>query len=447
MKREWTVLLLLVGVLAASPAAAQRRQGCNLDRIRAEIATSERFPSLVGCKPDDVSPILRRYEIRLSVVRRIPSETIRDGRIVSQSVGDGYVSVDVSTGPPPRERDESDERVGSVIAPIIFEVLESAAKSSRDRPPPPPGPYRPDPPTADPALVSVLTTPVVPPPVVQPPPPVVQPPPPVVQQPPPPVVERPPPAREPPPPPPARAGAPRLAQARTATAPLQAPLEPVPPPAEVIPPPPAVIPAEPAAADPPKIPPPPVTRFLIRGSPSIAEGEELVLTIRREGNDGATHRLALNYSDKSFLVSPPDTFEFRADMADEQPLRLRTAKAAGDGDRRLTVILRANEAEPVSVMAVILDRTTWWEKLLQAIASLPIWAAPLAGAAAVAGTAAVMMPRASCSIGTASVDLGGAPLKSRWPAVAVDTVIGDAEFSLPSPLPTGGRNNAEPSPA
>jgi hypothetical protein len=439
MKCGWTALLFLVGVLASSPALAQR---CNLDRIRAQFETSESFPSLVGCRPEDVRPILENQDYGLRIDNRVASEAVRAGRIVSQRRGDGSVHVDVSTGPPPRERRESDSQFGRIAGEFVGRVLEEAINAPRDPQPPPPAPYRPDPPPPDPALVSALATPVIAPPVVQPPP--------IVQ--PPPDIPPPPPTRVEPPPPPASTPAPaetqRLAQAARATPPARPPVEPQPP-EEIIPPPPEEIATETVAASPPVVPPPPrpVTRFRISGSPSAAEGDELVLTIRREGSDGATHRLALAYSDRTSLVAPPDTVEFLADMPDEMVLRLKTAKLAEDGDRRLTVTLRAGEAEPVSIMAVILDRTTWWEKLLQAIASVPVWAAALAGAAAVAASAALMMPRASCSIGKGSVGLGEAPLKSRWPDVDVETVIGDADFSLPSPLPLGKGKHAEPSPA
>jgi hypothetical protein len=444
MRRGWTALLFLVGVVASSPAVAQR---CNLDRIRAQFETSESFPSLVGCRPDDVRPILENQDYGLRIENRVASETIRTGRIASQRRGDGFVYVDVSTGPPPREREERNDQFGQAVGQIVGSVIDGAINSPRDRPPRP-GPFQPEPQAPDPALVSVLTTPVVAPPVVAPP--VVQPPP-IAQQPPPPVAQPPPPAREaprpPPPPPPARADTQRFAQAAPAMPPPRPPAELVPPPEEGIPPPREEIPTEIAPSDPPPPPPRAATRFLISGSPSTAEGEELVLTIRREGSDGANHRLVLEYSDKTFLVSPPDTFEFLADMADVVPLRLRTARAAGDGDRQLTVTLRAEEAEPVSIMAVILDRTSWWEKLLQALAPVPVWAAALGGAAAVAASAAVMMPRASCSIGKGSVSLGRAPLKSRWPDVDVETIIGGAEFSLALRPPLGRGNNAEPNPA
>lgn len=94
---------------------------------------------------------------------------------------------------------------------------------------------------------------------------------------------------------------------------------------------------------------------------------------------------------------------------------------------------------------------SWWEKLLRALATVPLWARALAALAATAavGTATVvgLRPRATCSIGEASVSLGGQPFKDRWPAIDVETLIGDPSFSIPNPLPIRRRVHAEPSPA
>jgi len=179
--------------------------------------------------------------------------------------------------------------------------------------------------------------------------------------------------------------------------------------------------------------------------PNVTEGEELELKIRRENNDGQRHLVGLDYSDASLLESPPKSFDFGSALPDLVTLKLRTtAKSKGDHD--LAVTLRSADGaqigSPDSVMAVILDQTPWWKKLLERLASLPLWAMAVAGAATVAAagwTLKLLMPRARCSIGPGKFGFGATRLRSCWPALRVDAVLGDASFSIPRPLPIGGQ--------
>jgi hypothetical protein len=190
-----------------------------------------------------------------------------------------------------------------------------------------------------------------------------------------------------------------------------------------------------------------LTRFSITAPPKVSEGHELEVVIRRENSDGKRHLVRLDYSDPLLLVSPPGTYDFGSDLADKVVLKLRTAaspRTNGDHDLAIT-LASADGAEvgrPDSVMAVIVDQTPWWKKLLERLASLPLWAVAVAGAATVAaagGTVKLLMPRASCSIGPAKFGLGPTRLRSCWPALRVDAVLGDASFSVPRPLPIGGQ--------
>ena len=450
-------LLLAIGALEWSQATAAPLglRGCNTDRIRAELAAGK-LPSLIGCKPETVEPILQNYDYPLAIGNRVASSSIRAGRIVSQRNNDGLIYVDVSTGPERRSQssdgDRADgrtqsseqppDRTGEAVGRFFGEVLREIAESPPRRRPPPVAPAPRPPAQTGPsdqlAEVLKIPTPVVPPPTN-------------TQRPPAPKPEAPRIAPTPRPEtvpiattPVAQANATQRETQLAERAPPVA-IDPVPDPA-----------IEPEVPPPPPPPPPPpvrpsVFRIAIEGSSSLGEGDELRLVIRRDRRDGSAHLLALNYSDPRLLVSPPRTIDFGPDSPDEIRLPLRTAIAEGNENHDLRVTLASNSqsevAQPNTVSAVILDRTPWWQKLLDAIASLPPWVAAVAAAALAAGAAPLLMPRATCSIGGGSMDLGPTPLKNSWPAMQVDAVIGEASFSIPSPLPIGRRTNAEPSPA
>ncbi len=167
--------------------------------------------------------------------------------------------------------------------------------------------------------------------------------------------------------------------------------------------------------------------------------------IQRANSDGKRHVVRLDYSDPSLLVDAPTSYAFGSDLPDKVILKLRTvANHRTNGDRDLAVTLAGAEGaevgRPDSVMAVILEQTSWWQKLLERLSSLPLWAvavAAAAAAAAVGGAAKLLMPRASCSIEPGKVGLGPTPLKSCWPALRVEAAVGDASFSIPRPLPIG----------
>lgn len=358
MPRNWTVLLLVIGTIASAPSFAQPQTShrCNLDRIRAAFGSSERFPSLVGCRPNDVRPILQNQDYGLTVENRVASETMREGRIVSQRVQSSNVYVDVSTGPD-RERQLSQ----------LFEGLVGIVSSlpPPNPQPPEPEPFRePAPPAPNPDLERVIAVP----PVVQPAPP----------------------------PSAVRPGSPPDTQ-------------PTSPPAIVqpAPPPPATAPA-PAPAD-------------------TQSGQTAEEKVAQAPQQPQPEKIGAE-SQPAAPSEPQDTAPTPAPTAASQPIATEVTP-------------------PTDPPPPVLDRWPWWRKLLQAVASLPIWAAALAAAAAVASLVTIFVPRATCSIGQGSVDLGTPPLKSRWPAMRVDTAIGDASFSIPSPLPIGRRSDAEPSPA
>ena len=446
MPRIWIFLCLFMGMTCSGQAVAQ--SGCNTDRIRTQLQTSERFPDLRGCRPDNVRQLLQNHDYGLEIENRVESRTYREGRIVSQRLDDGYVFVDVSNGPgPQRDRD------------VVVGIIEGVSRIISSRPPPSqrppasePSPERPPPPAPDQRLIDVMTIPAAPPPVVETPPPA-RPAPPVL----PPVTERiPSPAPAPAPvesaPPTDQRGA-QVPGRPADPAPAPQPTGPAPPPATdtqspqidpAIPP-----PAVPQPPVPPEVVRPAPSRFVIEGRPSAKEGDELLLVIRREGRDEIGHRLELGYSDPSLLVSPPTSIEFGAAMADEFTLRLRTAVTEDDGDHRLIVRLASADAEvrqPDSVTAVILDRTPWWEKLLEALASIPVWAVALAGSAAAAGLGIYLIPRATCSIEGGSLGWGARRPRSGWPEAHAEIVMGKPLFSVPSPLSLRRREDVQPSP-
>ena len=437
MARNRILLLSAICAISSGQPAMAAKHSCNTDRIRAEFNTSEGVPDLTGCKPDSIRPILSNYDYGLVVQNKVPSETIGSGRIVSQRVSDGYVYVDVSAG------SNQSDHVGEKVAVGLVGAFIGAILAAPKKKPPPPE----QPPAVEPTPPPVATgqplapTPVAPTP---PPPPVVQPtpappPPPatppqvaqVAKPPQPPVINKPP--TEQPPAPPEDTSAPP----QTTDTSDVIPPDPIPPPSPIPPIQPALF------------------RLSIQGPTSVKEGDQLTLVIQRVRRDAIGHQVQLAYSNPAIFASPPETkFEFGAETPDKIDVQLPTVVMKDGGNHNLTVTLastdRAQIAQPASVSAVILD-STWWVKLLQLLADLPVWARALAAAAATAvvGTATYFWfkPRATCSIEFAGVSLGGQPFNDHWPAVDVEVVIGEPTFSIPTPLPIRSSADAEPSPA
>lgn len=453
MPRIWIFSLLIACSIGSGDALAQSHP-CNVEQVHEQLASTGQVPNLRGCAPDEVRPILQHYDYGLTIENRIVSQTVREGRIVSQRMQSSNVYVDVSTGPSSTSSDERRRR----NTDLLFDFLEGVSRVMTSVPPPAPPPQVSDPGHAPPAPPSEDPVPVLEQPPRQAP--TAPPPPPAVVQPP---SAPPPPAAQPTAPAESAAAPPAPQPAATTNqlgtqvqrslatqaiipaSGLPADIQPRPT-EEIVPP-----PAERPVIVPPIIPPTPVSRFFLQGISTAREGDELILTIRREGRDRLSHRLELAYSDHSLLVSPPPTLEYGAALPDEVDFRLQTAVTKGEGDRRLLVRLanagRAEVGQPDSVTAVILDRKPWWEKLLQTLAALPAWTVALAAATAAAAVSMVLIPRASCSIRMGSVDLGAAPLKARWPALRVQTMIGKPSYSVPIPLPIARRKDAELSPA
>jgi hypothetical protein len=175
----------------------------------------------------------------------------------------------------------------------------------------------------------------------------------------------------------------------------------------------------------------------------VIEGDRLALVIHRQGNDNAAHRLVLSYIDDSFGELGQVSFVYGADRSDRVGVGIRTQASSGHhGDHHLAVTLKsadgAQVTRPDSVMATLLDRTSWWEKLLEFLSSpAGIAAIVLAGTAAALGVVKFIMPRATCSIASARATFGPIPFRSCWPAMHVDTAIGGISFAIPHPLPTG----------
>lgn len=501
MPRAWIVLFLAacVAIPSQSLAAAVNLGRCDPKYILAEIQSTGQVPILSGCRVQAARRALSGANYDLAVDNYVASTEFPEGTIVDQKgpSESHVVYVNVSSGPPQKSQQPSgtqdgpppypsgghdgtpstgggdgvppqqssgghggghhSPKIGKFIVPLL-QVLSTNAQSHQpptEAAPPPPSPQpQPNPFT----------------PVVAPPPPAPQP------TPPPPQPAPPPPAplataTPAPAPPPAPGSAPKkteLAQNTPkplpkTTAPPEPKPEPSAPKANVPPPPPKpqppVAPLPVAAPTPTPIidipPPPSPTRFSITADPNVAEGHELAVVIRRENSDGKRHILRLDYSDQSLLISPPTSFDFGSDLPDKVILKLRTVtspRTKGDHDLAITLAAAdgAEVGRPDSVMAVILDQTPWWKKLMEGLAALPLWALAAAGAAAVAaggGVVKLLMPRASCSIEPGTIGLGPTPLRSCWPALRVDAVIGDAAFSIPRPLPIGGRRDAKPKPA
>ncbi|HEY6047664.1 MAG TPA: hypothetical protein VIV07_01310 [Sphingomicrobium sp.] len=98
----------------------------------------------------------------------------------------------------------------------------------------------------------------------------------------------------------------------------------------------------------------------------------------------------------------------------------------------------------------IVQNPSWWATLLGAVSSSPLLAAAIAAAVAIAAAAAlakILWPRATCSIERGSFALRPLPLRSAWPGLHVDTIMGSAAFSIPRPLPIRRLTDVEPSPA
>lgn len=451
-----TLLLLTLGAFSsgrsfAFPVASGH---CSSDYIWAELRTTGTFPKLRGCDPNAVKNALSDSNYRLEIESRHSSNSIAAGLITTQRVQANTVYVVVSTGPDEPGAGQHEPQLGGLIGQIIVGMIQHPPQAHQPPQPPPvvqvqplpPQPFpEPQPPAAQPA----------PQPASPPPPPVkiteVTP---VAA----PVAAEPAPAPQPKPKPkptlqpkptPKPTPNPQVSKPPTPTAVAPTPAAPTPAPAP---------PAAPAIVAPPP-PPPPLqpARFSIDDrSKRIKEGDDLELVIRREGSDHKLHRLVLSYSDPSLLASAPTSFEYGADLPDVVSLRLLTkANKRHDGDHDLAVTLvnaeGARVGNPDSVMAVILDQPSWWDKLQLFLASFPAWAVALAAAAVAAmaglGITRFILPHATCSIGAGRPTLGPMPLRSSWPAIHVDTLLGSASFSIPHPLPTGGEVHAEPSPA
>jgi hypothetical protein len=471
--RIWIALFLGVVAMAPGHAFAQPNQHCRAQYLE-QVLQSGQVPNLTRCRPDDVRKSLKAYNYDLEIENRIPNN-IPAGRIVSQQVGDDVVAVVVSTGPAyqPNHGDDPYEQPqhngggghgGGLFKEIVKSVLP-VILTPNQQPPYQPPPYQEPPyqePTYQPPVSPQPPAPQPAPPVAVPPTPVATPvpapqPAPVSPKPvevakatPPAAPVTPPPKQPEPTPKPPK----QLAQATT-PAPKPKPVTETPPEpapeiksAVVTPPqnPPVVVPEQ-TPPPPAAVPPPPQTQFVIEGKPSVGDGKQFAFTIRRENGDRAGHVLQLDYSDPSLLVAPPSQFVFGPNLPDKVALRLQAAtRARGAGDRNLTVTVTSGDqaeiAQPNSVTAVILGRPSWWD-LIRAALSSPAALIAAAAAAAVAGAASLYLwPRATCSLGTPSVDLGPIPLRNDWPSLHVDTILGSASFSIPHPLPIGRRTDA-----
>jgi hypothetical protein len=416
---------------------------CDGSRIRAELRATGQFPNLRGCDPDAVRNALGDTDYGLQIESRDSSNHIEAGRIIRQRAQSGTVYVVVSTGPSrQRDGDELGENVPGIFGAIAKTIIENLPPPRQEAPPP----------------VIVQT----------------RPPPPQPPAPPPPALET-----QPAPLPPARKVptqvvpeqiVPKVDRLPVATPPAktkpQPPETPVPPkstPTVQSPPAqatlaPATLPAQPEisrqeaprTAEPPR--PPPLLFSIVR-SARVTEGDDFALVIRRKGNDHVSHRLLLSYTDPSLVDSAPTSFVYGADFPEQFRFPIHTkVNPRHDGNHELRITLvsvdGAQVGRPDSMMAVLLDRTTWWEKLLKFLSSPAAIAAILvAGAVAALGIAKFILPRATCSIDSGRATLGPIPLRNSWPALHVDTAIGGISFSIPHPLPRGGRTDAEPSPA
>ena len=443
-------LLLAIGVLSpgrslAFPVASDH---CSSDQIWAAIHATGTFPKLRGCDPQAVKNALSDSNYRLQVESRHSSNSIAPGLITRQRVQSTTVYVTVSTGPDEPGAGQNQPKLGGLIGQIIVGALEHPPQSPPQPAPPPVvavEPLPPQPPPAPPAVAEQpAPAPAQPVKVAQ----VVQP------------VDTPAPAAQhPAPQPKPKPQAPKPAAPKTATAQqtsttaktaAAAPGSPAEPHRKVCPDG-TVIPAGTAC-------PVPTPQFSIEGNTRITEGEDLELQIRREGNDHKAHRLVLSYTDPSLLGFTPTTLDYGADLPNVITQRLPTrVNPKHDGEHDLAITLMSAEGarvgSPDSILVAIADLKTpsWWDKLKMFLASFPAWAVAFAGAA-VAGTAGLgiarfILPHATCSIGSGRATLGPIPLRSSWPALHVDTVIGGASFSIPHPLPTGVKTHAEPSPA
>ena len=473
MPRIWIALFSGVVAMAPGHALAQPNQHCRAQYLD-QVLQSGQVPNLTRCRPDDVRQTLKAYNYDLEIENRIPNN-IPAGRIVSQQVGDDVVAVVVSTGPAYQQPNHGDDPYeqpqhngggghgGGFLKDIVKSVLPVILTPNQQQPYQPPPyqqppyqepPYQqptyPQPPAPQPA------PPVAPTPVATPLPPAPEPAPapskPVD------VAKATPPAAPVTPPPkqpePTAKPPKQLAQAKPpAPKPpvAETPTEPLPEikPAVVTPPEsPVVIAPETPTAPPVVPPPPPPTRFSIDGNPSVADGKQFAFILRRKNSDRAGHVLQLDYSDPSLLVAPPSQFVFGPNMPDKVALRLQAAtRARGARDQSLTVTVTSGDeaqvATPNSVTALILGRPSWWDLIKAALASPAALIAAAAGAMLAGAASLYLWPRAKCSLGTPSVDLGPIPLRNDWPSLHVDTILGSASFSIPNPLPIGSRTDAQ----
>jgi hypothetical protein len=108
------------------------------------------------------------------------------------------------------------------------------------------------------------------------------------------------------------------------------------------------------------------------------------------------------------------------------------------------------EVKPTALQGGTGQKASWWATLLDDVSASPLLAAAIAAAVALAAAAAlakIFWPRATCSIERGSFALRPLPLRSAWPGLHVDTVLGSAAFSIPRPLPIRRVTDVEPSPA
>jgi hypothetical protein len=419
---------------------------CDGSRIRAELEATGQFPNLRGCDPNAVRNALGDTDYGLQIESRDSSNHVEAGRIIRQHAQSGTVYVVVSTGPSHHgDGDQVGENVPGIFGAIAKTIIKNLPPPHQEAPPPPVIVQTQPPPPQSPVLEPPATEPVPPPPAQQTglaevvPEPVL----PIVDS---PAVADPPAKTKSPPP-----EAPKPVLPKSTPTP-QIPLAPA-----------AMKLANAAPAPQPKAPPqdgpaigwtpPPPPQFSITGSARLTGGDDFEPVISRQGNDHASHRLVLSYSDPSLVDSARTSFIYGADFPDKFGLTIHTrASRRHEGNHKLAVTLvsadGAQVGNPDSVMAMLLDRTTWWEKFLKFLSSpAGIAAIVVAGAAAALGVAKFILPRATCSIDSGRATLGPIPLRNSWPALHVDTAIGGISFSIPHPLPRGGRTDAEPSPA
>jgi hypothetical protein len=100
-------------------------------------------------------------------------------------------------------------------------------------------------------------------------------------------------------------------------------------------------------------------RFSISAPASVKEGDQLTLTIRREGSDGRPHRVRVTYDHPELVDAKEASIDFSTDRTEEIiPVDTATGQP-GDGDRSIMITLETGEdavvAEPGSATVTILD--------------------------------------------------------------------------------------------